>query len=87
MYVRPLKVWERTSETMFRPHLYDLRTGSFLPETEGVHRSHLYRQMNRTGSNVNQSMDSWERFFQSTRVKYESGLDVSRECSRMCSRK
>ena len=84
MYVRPLKVWERSSETMFRPHLYDLRAGTFLPETESVHRSHLYRQMNLTGSNINQSMDSWERFFQSARVKYESGLDITQECSRMC---
>ncbi|MDO5485937.1 MAG: PEP/pyruvate-binding domain-containing protein [Sarcina sp.] len=84
MYVRPLKVWERSSETMFRPHLYDLRAGTFLPETESVHRSHLYRQMNLTGANINQSMDSWERFFQSARVKYESGLDITQECSRMC---
>ena len=84
MYVRPLKVWERSSETMFRPHLYDLRAGTFLPETESVHRSHLYRQMNLTGSNINQSMDSWERFFQSARVKYVSGLDITQECSRMC---
>ena len=84
MYVRPLKVWERSSETMFRPHLYDLRAGTFLPETESVHRSHLYRQMNLTGASINQSMDSWERFFQSARIKYESGLDITQECSRMC---
>ena len=33
---------------------------------------------------ANQNMDSWERFFQQTKLKYESGIDVSADCSRMC---
>ena len=84
MYVRPLKVWRRSSETMFQPHLYTVADGTFAPETEGVQISHFYRQMNRAASAVNQNMDSWERFFQRTRIKYENGLDVTEECSRMC---
>ncbi len=85
MYVRPLKVWRRETEEMLQPHLYDLRTGSFAPGREGVQMSRYYRQMNRTGAAaVNQTMDSWERFFQRTRIKHENGLDVTQECSRMC---
>ena len=85
MYVRPLKVWRRETEEMMQPHLYDLRTGSFEPGSEGVQMSRYYRQMNRTGAAaVNQTMDSWERFFQRTRIKHENGLDVTQECSRMC---
>lgn len=85
MYVRPLKVWRRETEEMMQPHLYDLRTGSFAPGREGVQMSRYYRQMNRTGgAAVNQTMDSWERFFQRIRIKYESGLDVTQECGRMC---
>ena len=84
MHVRPVKVWERSSETMFQPHLYRVEEGTFAPETEGVQVSHFYRQMNRSSPSVNQNMDSWERFFQKTRIKYESGLDVTQECGRMC---
>ncbi len=83
MYVRPLKVWRRGSDTMFLPHLFRPADGSFSPETDGVQTSRFYRLMNRGGSE-NRSMDSWERFFQRTRLKYESGLDVTEECGRIC---
>ena len=84
MYVRPVKVWRRETEAMLQPHLYDLRTGAFTAGGEGVQMSHFYRQRNLAGSTANQNMDSWERFFQRTRIKYENGLDVTQECSRMC---
>ena len=85
-YFRPLKVWMRSSDTMFQPHLFDMKKEIFLTETEGVQISRFYRQMNRTsGAAAGQSMDSWERFFQKMRMKYESGLDVTEECGRLCS--
>ena len=84
MYVRPVKVWRRETEAMLQPHLFDLRTGAFTAGGEGVQMSHFYRQRNLAGSTANQNMDSWERFFQRTRIKYENGLDVTQECSRMC---
>ena len=84
MYVRPVKVWRRETEAMLQPHLYDLRTGAFTAGGEGVQMSHFYRQRNLAGSTANQNMDSWERFFQRTRIKYENGLDVTQECNRMC---
>ena len=84
MYVRPLKVWRRETEEMLRPHLFDPDAGAFVPETEGVEMSRYYRQMNRSSTGVNQNMDSWERFFARTRIKYENGLDVTAECGRIC---
>ena len=84
MYVRPKKVWRRESATMFLPHLFEPSKGSFVPETDGVRMSRFYQRMNKANAAVNQSMDSWERFFQRTRIKYESGLDVSEECGRIC---
>ncbi len=84
VYVRPLKVWRRGSDTMFLPHLFRPADGSFAPETDGVSTSRFYRSMNREGGGGGRSMDSWERFFQRTRLKYESGLDVTEECGRIC---
>ena len=84
MYVRPLKVWRRETEEMLRPHLFDPDTGGFAPETGGVEMSHYYRQVNRRSVGMNPNMDSWERFFARTRIKYENGLDVAPECSRIC---
>ena len=84
MYVRPKKVWRRESATMFLPHLFEPEKGTFVPETDGVRVSRFYQRMNRENAAVNQSMDSWERFFQKTRIKYESGIDVTEECGRLC---
>jgi hypothetical protein len=36
LYVRPVKVWRRTSPQMFRPHLYDRAAGEFRSLSEGV---------------------------------------------------
>ncbi len=84
LYVRPQKVWRRGSDTMFLPHLFIPEEGSFKPETDSVRVSRFYRFLNRQSASVNQNMDSWERFFQKTRLMYENGLDVTQECSRIC---
>ncbi len=84
LYVRPLKVWRRESDTMFLPHLFTPDDGHFVPETEGVGTSRFYRLVNRSGGTGDRSMDSWERFFLRTRLKYDSGMDVSEECGRIC---
>ncbi len=85
LYVRPLKVWNRSSETMFSPHLYDPENNIFRPLSEGVEISRFYNRMNQAvRENADQNTDSWERFFQHTRLKLENGLDVSAECGRIC---
>ena len=85
LFVRPVKVWNRYSQTMFNPHKYDLRTGEFSPVSESVEISRFYQRMNQAGAETaDQNMDSWERFFRQTKLKYKSGDDVSEECSRIC---
>ena len=85
IYVRPMKVWKRYSPTMFQPHVLNKNDMSFKVLSDGTEVSHFYSIMNKgTFSDVDQNQDSWERFFKSTRRKYESGQDVTEECSRMC---
>ena len=84
-YVRPLKVWNRYSQTMFSPHRFNSVTGEFRVLSEGVEISRFYTRMNHApNESANRNIDSWERFFQQTVMKYENGLDVTRECSRIC---
>ena len=85
VYVRPEKVWNRNSETMFLPHLFNPETGSFRPLLDGIRASRFYQVMNRQqrpGSE--QSTDAWDRFFNLTRQMYEAGMDVTDACDRMC---
>ena len=84
-FVRPVKVWRRHSQTMFDPHRFVKSTGECVAASEGVEISHFYQQMNRSETDKeNQNIDSWERFFQLTRLKYDNGMDVTEECSRIC---
>ena len=85
LFVRPVKVWNRYSQTMFSPHLCRPGQGQFRLLTEGVEISRFYRQVNAAAQQTqDQNMDSWERFFQLTRLKHQSGLDVRAECGRIC---
>ena len=85
LYVRPLKVWKRSSPTMFHPHYYSRTAGEFRALSEGVEVSRYYRQVNLADREPeNQNMDSWERFFQRTKIKFENGIDVTKECARIC---
>lgn len=85
VYVRPLKVWNRYSETMFLPHSYDKNTGSFQPLMAGVSVSRFYQLMNKQQTSCyNQNIDSWDRFFSLTEQMHRQGMDVSEACGRMC---
>ena len=85
IYVRPMKVWKRYSPTMFQPHVLKKSDMSFRVLSDGTEVSHFYSIMNKgKADDVDQNQDSWERFFKSTRRKYEAGGDVTEECSRMC---
>ena len=45
IYVRPEKVWNRNSDTMFLPHTYDPETGEFRPILDGVRSSRFYQTL------------------------------------------
>ena len=84
-YVRPDKVWNRYSETMFLPHRYEPETGAFRPILDGVAASHFYQLLEReTAGTDRENMDSWDRFFNLTEAMHRSGLDVTEQCGRMC---
>ena len=85
IYVRPDKVWNRYSETMFLPHRYEPETGEFQPILDGVAASHFYQLLAQdTASPDRGNMDSWDRFFNLTEAMHQSGMDVTEQCSRMC---
>ena len=85
VYVRPDKVWNRYSETMFLPHAYEPETGSFRPILDGVAASRFYQLLESAASGADRgNMDSWDRFFNLTEAMHRSGMDVTEQCSRMC---
>ena len=85
VYVRPMKVWNRYSPTMFLPHIYEKETGKFQPIMEGIQASRFYFLMNSSEEeNDDQNMDSWDRFFNVTAQMYRQGMDVTQSCNRIC---
>ena len=86
VYVHPLKVWNRYSQTMFLGHKYDPETGTVTTLTDGMEVSKFYQVINSASAyNNEQSTDSWERFFTATELLRQNGVDVSDRCDLMCS--
>jgi hypothetical protein len=85
VYVRPEKVWNRSSDTMFLPHIYEPQSGRFRPILDGVQSSRFYQALGHAQRSAEeQYSDSWDRFFNRTKILHESGADITEECSRMC---
>ena len=85
VYVRPDKVWNRYSETMFLPHLYAPKTGEFKPILDGVLASRFYQVLGDNASSPDRgNMDSWDRFFNMSEAMLENGMDITEQCSRIC---
>jgi len=85
IYVRPEKVWNRESDTMLLPHIYEPGSGSFRPILDGVKSSRFYQTLGREKrSSMEHFSDSWDRFFNKARLKGESEMDISDDLSKMC---
>ena len=85
VYIRPQKVWNRNSDTMFLPHLYRPAEGTIKPIQDGVQTSRFYQVMDGYQRTLEeQYADSWDRFFNRAKVLHESRMPVSEECGRMC---
>ncbi|MCR5586645.1 MAG: PEP/pyruvate-binding domain-containing protein [Lachnospiraceae bacterium] len=85
VYVRPEKVWRRNSDTMFLPHTYEPETGHFRPILDGVKSSRFYQTLGKAQRSAEeQYSDSWDRFFNRTKLLSDSGIDISEECRTMC---
>ncbi|MBR2257934.1 MAG: phosphoenolpyruvate synthase [Blautia sp.] len=85
VYVRPLKVWRRDSETMFLPHIFNKKDRSFKPVLDGVRASRFYQLLGTfKRSGEEQYIDSWDRFFNSAKLLYDSSMDLTDICHTMC---
>ena len=84
-YVRPEKVWNRNSDTMFLPHTYEPETGRFRPILDGVKASRFYQTLGQAQRSAEeQYADSWDRFFNRTILLHENSADITEDCGRMC---
>ena len=85
VYVRPAKVWNRNSETMFLPHIYNVNNGSFRPVLDGVQSSRFYQVLsNFQRPGEEQYIDSWDRFFNTAKMLYDNRMDMTESCVTMC---
>ena len=85
VYIRPQKVWNRNSDTMFLPHLYKPAEGTIKPIQDGVQTSRFYQVMNSYQRTLEeQYVDSWDRFFTQAKVLHENRIPVEEQCGRMC---
>ena len=85
LYIRPEKVWNRYSDTMFLPHIYHVATGEIQPILDGVQASHFYQVLNSNQRTVDeQYTDSWDRFFNMARMMHDNNMPLEEQCSRMC---
>lgn len=85
VYVRPEKVWNRNSETMFLPHIYNKETHSFRPILDGVQSSRFYQVVDHyRRPEEEQYIDFWDRFFNQAKMDYENKKDMEASCTTMC---
>lgn len=85
VYVHPLKVWNRYSQNMFLGHKYETKKGILTTLTDGLEVSNFYKVVNRAADYHNeQNTDSWERFFELTKLQHENNEDISDKCDLMC---
>ena len=84
VFVTPVKVWKRQSQTMFMPHIYFPKEGTFEPAKEGMWLSRYYQQLEKEELlSEDQNADSWERFFREAQAGMQAGADMQHFCSRM----
>ena len=85
VFVRPMKVWNRYSQTMFQPYRLSREDNSFTVLRDGTEVSHFYSVMNKEATHAqDQNVDSWERFFFRTKLLHQNGVAVTEDCSKIC---
>ncbi|MBQ6351024.1 MAG: phosphoenolpyruvate synthase [Methanobrevibacter sp.] len=85
VYIAPLKVWNRYSQTMFLGHKFNPRTGSVKVLQDGQELSRYYKTVNDSDKYQNgQTLDSWERYMLQVKMMYEEGKNIDDECDKIC---
>ena len=65
--------------------LYETKKEVLTTLTDGLEVSNFYKVVNRAADYHNeQNSDSWERFFELTKLQYENNEDISEKCDLMC---
>ncbi|MBQ1491412.1 MAG: phosphoenolpyruvate synthase, partial [Blautia sp.] len=78
IYLHPLKVWERNSETMFMPHGYRRDSGEFMLIDNGVSISRYFQTIQEIRQkSQDQNFDSYDRFFSMAKAAFEAGFFTS----------
>lgn len=74
IYMKPLKVWHRQSDTMFLPHRYNSKNRQFEPLTDGLKVSRFYQLLDQSvNMTKDQNLDSWDRFVMWAKLEYRNG--------------
>ena len=85
VYVTPLKVWNRYSQTMFLGHKFNPQTGFVKVLQDGQEVSKYYKLINDSDKYQNgQTLDSWERYMLQVKRDYEEGKNIDDECDKIC---
>ena len=84
VYVTPLKVWNRYSQTMFLGHKFNPQTGFVKVLQDGQEVSKYYKTINSDKYQSGQILDSWERYMLQVRMKYDEGKNIDDECDKIC---
>lgn len=76
MYVHPLKVRYRYSQTMFLPHKFKHgNSEELLPLTDGISASRCYDLMSKERlAYSEQTLDNWDRFFIRAKMELDAGV-------------
>ncbi len=80
MYVHPLKVWKRYSNSMFLPHQFQKNSlNDFTTLTGGLSVSKFYALLEKRAVDLDdQDLDNWDRFFLYARMNLNNaGQDVT----------
>ncbi len=83
VYVTPLKVWNRYSQTMFLGHKFNPITGFVKVLQDGQEVSKYYKTINSDKYQNEQTLDSWERYMLQVRREYEEGKNIDEECDKI----
>jgi len=90
MYIHPLKVWKRYSNSMFLPHRFERNnSNSFTALTGGLGVSKFYALMEKKASVLDdQNLDNWDRFFLFAKMNFDNtGQDIINDmCERLMGR-
>ena len=84
VYVSPLKVWNRYSQTMFLGHKFNPQTGFVKVLQDGQEVSKYYKTINSDKYQDGRTLDSWERYMLQIRREYAEGKNIDDECDKIC---